>query len=397
MNFFLNYFDSSIEKLAYNFLSQIKYGKIKVIFPSNKVQIFQGIEQGYEANIQLNNYNLFYKLIKKGSVGFAESYMDSDFATNNLSKLLLFARQNELSYLKQKKAKFLNNFIIKTQHYMNKNTKLGSKKNISHHYDLGNNFYKHWLDESMTYSSALFKDKNDDLLKAQINKYIGIAEHLKLNDNSKLLEIGCGWGGFSTFVAKKYGTKVKAITISKEQFDFASKKIAKEGLNEKISLEMQDYRDVTEKFTNIVSIEMFEAVGKEYWQQFFEKIKNSLFENGLATMQIITINDSKADYYQSNPDFIQQYIFPGGVLPSKKQLKEITHLKGLKFSEYRSFSNSYVKTLKEWNEKFQNSWIEISEQGFSDRFKRMWEYYFSYCQAGFISGTTDVSQFIIKK
>ena len=397
MGIFKYYFSSSIEQLSNTFLSKIQYGKLNVKFPSGNEIEYNSNNEGLNADIKLNNYSLFYKLLKKGTVGFAESYMDGDFTSKDLSKLLQFAQQNELSYLKQKKARWLSNIYIKIIHYLNQNTKIGSQRNISHHYDLGNNFYKHWLDESMTYSSALFKDKNDDLLKAQINKYIGIAEPLQLNDNSKLLEIGCGWGGFSTFVAKKYGTKVKAITISKEQFDFASKKIAKEGLNEKISLEMQDYRDVTEKFTNIVSIEMFEAVGKEYWQQFFEKIKNSLFENGLATMQIITINDSKADYYQSNPDFIQQYIFPGGVLPSKKQLKEITHLKGLKFSEYRSFSNSYVKTLKEWNEKFQNSWIEISEQGFSDRFKRMWEYYFSYCQAGFISGTTDVSQFIIKK
>jgi len=397
MNLFKYYFSSSIEQLSHTFLSKIEYGKLNVKFPSGSEIEYNSNNEGLNADIKLNNYNLFYKLLKKGSVGFAESYMDGDFASKDLSKLLQFAHQNELSYLKQKKARWLSNIYIKIIHYLNQNTKTGSQRNISRHYDLGNNFYKHWLDESMTYSSALFKDKNDDLLKAQINKYICIAEPLQLNDNSKLLEIGCGWGGFSTFVAKKYGTKVKAITISKEQFEFASKKISKEGLNEKISLEMKDYRDVKEKFTNIVSIEMFEAVGKEYWQQFFEKIKNNLFKNGLAALQIITINEIKAAYYQSNPDFIQQYIFPGGVLPSKKQLKEIAYLKGLEFSEYRSFSNSYVKTLKEWNEKFQNSWIEISEQGYSDRFKRMWEYYFSYCQAGFTSGTTDVSQFIIKK
>ena len=397
MGLFNYYFNNSIEQISNTFLSKIQHGKLNVNFPSGRKIKYNGNNEGLNADIKLNNYNLFYKLLKKGSVGFAESYMDGDYESTDLSKLLQFAHQNELSYLKEKKARWLSNVYIKIIHYLNQNSKRGSQRNISHHYDLGNNFYKHWLDETMTYSSALFKDKSDNLLKAQINKYIGIAEPLQLNDNSKLLEIGCGWGGFSTFVAKKYGTKVKAITISKEQFEFASKRIAKEGLNEKISIEMQDYRDIKDKFTNIVSIEMFEAVGKEYWQQFFEKIKNSLLENGLATMQIITINNNKAAYYQSNPDFIQQYIFPGGVLPSKKQLQEITYLKGLKLSEYRSFSNSYVKTLKEWNEKFQNSWFEISQQGFSDRFKRMWEYYFSYCQAGFISGSTDVSQFIIKK
>tara|TARA_B100001123_G_C15340406_1_gene1034615 strand:- start:6400 stop:7242 length:843 start_codon:yes stop_codon:yes gene_type:complete len=280
---------------------------------------------------------------------------------------------------------------------MKKNTKIGSKKNISHHYDLGNNFYKQWLDKSMTYSSGLFEQSSDDLYKAQLNKYIGIAEPLKLNDQSKLLEIGCGWGGFSTFVAKKYGANVKAITISKEQFNFASEKIASEGLNEKISIEMRDYRDIKDQYKNIVSIEMFEAVGKQYWLQFFDKIKSSLTNDGLATMQIITIEENRANYYQSNPDFIQQYIFPGGVLPSKKQLSTITTLLGLKLNEYKNFQQSYAKTLELWNKKFQDSWTHISQQGYSLRFKRMWEYYLCYCQAGFISGSTDVSQFIIKK
>ncbi len=397
MNIISDYFDNSFEKLTHSFLSKNTYGKITVIFPSKKLYIFNGTEKGYEADIKLNNYNLFYKLLRKGSVGFAESYMDNDFETNNLSQLLLFARQNELSYLNQKKAKWFHNFIIKIQHYMKKNTKFRSKKNISHHYDLGNNFYKHWLDESMTYSSGLFQQNSDDLYKAQLNKYIGIAEPLKLNDNSELLEIGCGWGGFSTFVAKRYGANVKAITISKEQFNFASEKIAREGLNEKISIEMRDYRDIKDQYSNIASIEMFEAVGKQYWKQFFDIIKTSLTNDGLATMQIITIEENKAHYYQSNPDFIQQYIFPGGVLPSKKQLSIITDLIGLKLNEYKSFQHSYAKTLELWNKKFQDSWTHISQQGYSLRFKRMWEYYLCYCQAGFISGSTDVSQFILKK
>ncbi len=391
------YLDNSIEKLIDKFLSKNNYGEIEVNFPSGKTSVYKGIYKGYKAHIKINNYRFFKKLLKKGSVGFAESYMDKDFESNNLSNLLLFAHQNELSYLKKKNAKWIYNFFIKLGHYLNQNTKKGSKKNISSHYDLGNNFYKYWLDESMTYSSALFKNDQDDLNKAQLNKYIGIAEPLQLNECSKLLEIGCGWGGFSTFVAKRYGTKVKAITISEEQYNFASEKISKEGLNEKITIEMRDYRDIQEKYTNIVSIEMFEAVGKEYWLQFFEKIKNSLNDNGLATMQIITIDETKANYYQNNPDFIQQYIFPGGVLPSKNQLINITRLIGLKFNEYKSFNTSYAKTLEIWNKRFQDSWNHISEQGFSLRFKRMWEYYFCYCQAGFVSGSTDVSQFLLKK
>ena len=394
---FNNYFNQSIEKIADTFINKNEYGKVTVRFPSGKIKIYCAKNSGYEANLKLHNFNLFYKLLTKGPVGFAESYMDGDFESNDLLKLLLFAQQNELAYLEQKKAKWFYNFLVKIRHYFNENTKSNSKNNISYHYDLGNNFYKHWLDESMTYSSALFETKEDDLLKAQINKYKHIAEPLQLNDSSILLEIGCGWGSFSTFVAKNFGTKVKAITISKEQFNFASKKIAEEGLNEKICIEMRDYRDIQEKYSSIASIEMFEAVGKKYWPQFFEKIKNSLSNNGVASMQIITIDNKIAIDYQNNPDFIQQYIFPGGVLPSKYQLKQITELIGLQLIEYKSFQNSYAKTLNLWNKKFQSSWDQISEQGFSSRFRKMWEYYFCYCEAGFISGSTDVSQFILKK
>ena len=397
MNFLKLYFDNSLEKLAHIFFSKNKFGALTVFYPSGKINKYKGNFEGYKADIKLKNYKIFYKLIKKGAIGFAESYMDGDFISSDLSNLLLFAQQNELEYIKQKKAKWFYDFVIKLRHYLNQNTKAGSKKNISFHYDLGNNFYECWLDQSMTYSSALFNTNINDLHEAQQNKFVGIAEPLQLNENSKLLEIGCGWGGFSTFVAKKYGAKVKAITISKKQYDFASERILKEGLNEKVEIEMCDYRDIKENYSKIVSIEMFEAVGKKYWLPFFQKIKNSLTLNGLATMQIITIDDDKANYYQNNPDFIQQYIFPGGILPSKNQLHNIATLTGLELTEYKSFNNSYAKTLDLWNNKFQNSWNQISKQGFSLRFKRMWEYYFCYCQAGFISKATDVSQFLIKK
>ena len=392
-----NYFNFYLQKIANNFLNKIEYGSIHVRYPSQKIIEYNSQKPGYIAHINLNNFKLFLKLFKKGSVGFAESYMDGDFESSNLLNLLLFANQNEASFLKKKKARLIYDYFIKLKHYLNENTKLKSKENIRYHYDLGNNFYKYWLDNSMTYSSALFHKNENNLYKAQINKYKGIAEPLQLNENSTLLEIGCGWGGFSTYIAKNYKSKVKAITISKEQFDFTSKKIFTEGLNDKITLEMKDYRDINEKFTNIASIEMFEAVGKKYWRTFFSKIKNSLLDNGIASFQIISIHDEKAFDYQKNPDFIQQYIFPGGVLPSKKQLKKLTTELGLGFEEYVSFKQSYAKTLNLWNKKFQNSWSKIEQEGFNIRFKKMWEYYLSYCEAGFLSGATDVSQFVIKK
>ena len=397
MILFNNSFNQSVKKIADNFLIKIEKGNLEVIYPNKEQKKFIGKKNGYQADIKLNNYKLFSKILSKGAVGFAESYMDSDFETKDLSKLLLFCYENEIAFLENKKLSWILEYLIKFKHYLNENTKSKSKKNIKYHYDLGNDFYKHWLDKSMTYSSAIFPEKSDNLFDAQINKYEKIADPLHLNENSNLLEIGCGWGGFSAFVAKKYRSNVEAITLSKEQYNFAVERIYNEGLNEKVKIKMKDYRDVDEKYSSIASIEMFEAVGKKYWQTFLSTLKNSLSSNGIASLQIITINDVKAEKYQKNPDFIQQYIFPGGVLPSKSQLYDIADNIGLKFSELNSFKSSYAKTLQIWNNKFQMEWPIIASQGFSLRFKKMWEYYLSYCEAGFISGSTDVSQFIIKK
>ena len=397
MKIFNNYFNHSMKTISINFLSKLNKGKLSVIYPDNQKNIFSGNQLGNEADIELKNYKLFGKLLRKGATGLAESYMDGDFETKDLSKLLLLAHDNESYFLNNKKNNPILDYFIKFKHYLNENTKYKSKKNIQYHYDLGNEFYKHWLDKSMTYSSGIFLEKKFNLFDAQINKYEQIASPLDLNESSKLLEIGCGWGGFSSYVAKKYKSKVNAITISKEQFEFASKKIQSEGLNEKVTIEMKDYRDLKEKYSNIASIEMFEAVGKKYWGTFLDTLNNSLVHNGIASLQIITIDDEKAEIYQDNPDFIQQYIFPGGVLPSKLQLKNIANEIGISFLELQNFKSSYAKTLQIWNTKFQIAWPDISNQGFSLRFKKMWEYYLSYCEVGFLTGATDVSQFIIKK
>ena len=397
MIIFDKYFNQSVRKMAHKFFFRLSKGKLNVIYPNGDKQSFFGTKSGYEADIKLNNFKLFSKLLRKGAVGFAESYMDGDFHSSNLSNLLLFGFENESDFLKNINKNSFLEYYVKLRHYFNQNTKIKSKKNIKFHYDLGNNFYKQWLDQTMTYSSAICHAKNIDLYDGQINKYEQIVKPMHLNENSTLLEIGCGWGGFSTYVAKKYKSKIKAITISKAQFDYTSQRIKNEGLNEMVSVEMQDYRDIDKVYSNIASIEMFEAVGKEYWSTFLETVKKSLTAEGLASLQIITINHDKAYKYQQNPDFIQQYIFPGGVLPSKIQLKKITNELGISLIEVQNFKNSYAKTLQIWNNKFQNSWPEIANQGFSIRFKKMWEYYLSYCEVGFLTGATDVSQFILKK
>ncbi len=397
MNFLKKNFDKTLEKLVKNFLSKIKYGNLEVKFPSGEIKIYSGIEDGLTASIKIHNYNFLSYIFKRGSVGYAEAYMKGFYSTDNLTNLLMLSHKNEQYFLDNINSNIFYSTLSKFKHFLNDNSKSQSKKNIKYHYDLGNKFYEKWLDQSMTYSSAIFDTQNTNLLDAQQNKYKKIADSLSLNENSKTLEIGCGWGGFSSFIAKNYKCKVDAITISREQFDYTASKIQKEGLGEKVAVQFKDYREISNKYSNIASIEMFEAVGKKYWNSYFDIIQNSLAEDGKAALQIITINENRAKDYQNRPDFIQQYIFPGGMLPTKKQLEISAKEVGLKCLELLSFGKSYAKTLNIWNSQFQDSWNDVSRFGFDEKFKRMWEYYFSYCETGFLTKSTDVSHFLIHK
>ena len=397
MNFFRNNLDKTLEKLVKNFLSKIKYGNLEVKFPSGEKKIYAGIEDGLTASIHIHNYKFLSYILKRGSVGYAEAYIKGFYSTNNLTNLLMLSHKNEKYFLDNINSNIIYSTLSKIKHFLKDNSKSQSKKNIKYHYDLGNKFYEKWLDQTMTYSSAIFDNQNTNLLDAQQNKYKKIADSLALNENSKTLEIGCGWGGFSSYVAKNYKCKVDAITISKEQFDYTASKIQKEGLGEKVAVHFKDYREISNKYSNIASIEMFEAVGKKYWNSYFDIIQNSLAQDGKAALQIITINENRAKDYQTRPDFIQQYIFPGGMLPTKKQLEISAKEVGLKCLELLSFGKSYAKTLNIWNAQFQYSWNDVARFGFDNKFKRMWEFYFSYCETGFLSGSTDVSHFLIKK
>ena len=397
MNFFKNNLNKTLEKLLINFLSKIKYGNLRVEFPSGEKKNFGGIDDSLSASIQIHNYNFLSHILKRGSVGYAEAYMKGFFSTPNLTNLLMLSHKNEKYFLNNMNSNLFYLTLSKLKHFLNDNSKSQSKKNIKYHYDLGNKFYEKWLDQSMTYSSALFDQQNTNLSDAQINKYKKIADSLSLNENSKTLEIGCGWGGFSSYVAKKYNCKVDAITISREQFDYTASKIQKEGLGENVKVQFKDYREIEKTYSNIASIEMFEAVGKKYWNNYFEIINKSLRDNGKAALQIITINEKRAKEYQNRPDFIQQYIFPGGMLPTKNQLETSAKEVGLKCLEMLSFGKSYAKTLNIWNSQFQESWNDVSTFGFDNKFKRMWEFYFSYCETGFLSSSTDVSHFLVKK
>ncbi len=397
MTFFKNNLDKTLEKILSNFLSKIKYGTLEVQFPSGEKRIFTGIKDDLIATIDIHNYNFLSYIFKRGSVGYAEAYIRGFYSTPNLTNLLMLSHKNEKFFLENINSNIFYLTLSKIKHFLKDNSKSQSRKNIEYHYDLGNKFYEKWLDQSMTYSSGIFDRQNTNLSDAQLNKYKKIADSLSLKENSKTLEIGCGWGGFSSFVAKNYKCNVDAITISKEQYNYTASKIQKEGLGEKVSVHFKDYRDINNKYSNIVSIEMFEAVGKKYWHNYFDIIQNSLSENGKAALQIITINEKRAKDYQSTPDFIQQYIFPGGMLPTKSQLETSAKEVGLKCLELLSFGKSYAKTLNIWNTQFQASWNDVSGFGFDNKFKRMWEFYFSYCETGFLSSSTDVSHFLVKK
>ena len=277
-------------------------------------------------------------------------------------------------------------FLLKIQ-------KKKSIENISKHYDLGNEFFSLWLDKTLTYSSAIFENEKNNLEDAQINKYQKLVNLLKPKMGDKILEIGCGWGGFAEYLGKNFDIKMDCITISKKQFEFSKERIFKNKLNEKVNIQMMDYRDVKNKYNSIASIEMIEAVGKNYLKSYFKKIKENLGQQGVAAIQAITIDDKLFDRYKKKEDFIQKYIFPGGFLPSKKSLYKYAKDSGLSMEEYNSYGSHYSNTLNIWRGEFISKWEEISKQGFDLTFKRMWNFYLSYCEAGFKSKNIDLIQF----
>ena len=382
------------KKIAFSALKMIKYGKIIVTDYDQSKYIF-GNDENLIVFVKINRSDFFKKIISKGSIGMAEAYMNNEFETDNLSKLIeLTAKNIEIVH---KFSGILDlSFINYLKNIFNKNTKSNSKKNISKHYDLGNEFFSLWLDDTLTYSSAIFENDKLDLEKAQINKYKKLTSLIKPKIGDKVLEIGCGWGGFAEFIGKNYDVKLDCITISKKQFDYAKNRIYKIGLNEKINIKMQDYRDVKNKYNSIASIEMIEAVGQDYLKNYFQSIKKYLKDDGKAAIQAITIDDKLFNRYKKKEDFIQKYIFPGGFLPSKNSLVEYAKKTGLEFTQCNSYGVHYSNTLKIWREKFFKSWEHISRQGFDNTFKRMWNFYLSYCEAGFKSKNIDLIQFSLQ-
>ncbi len=373
-------------------LKKFSYGSIQIEFSDGYIENIKAKNPGPKAMLKILNPNTAKEIIQGGSVAFAESYINKDISTNNLTNLIHYCALNNDQAESTFNISILKKIIHKLFHYKNKNTKNQAKKNISFHYDLGNKFYEYWLDKTMTYSSAIFNNTSIKLEAAQNNKYKKLAELAAIKNDDQILEIGCGWGGFAEFIGNNYDCNLTAVTISKEQYEYSKKRIFDANLSHKVKVLLCDYRNITGKFDKIVSIEMFEAVGKQYWNIFFKKIENILKPNGNISLQLITIDDKIYDVYKSNPDFIQKYIFPGGMLPSDKILKELINKTSLKINSIDSFSKDYAKTLNIWNKEFNKKWDKIEKLGFDENFKLLWNYYLSYCEGGFLSKNIDLKQ-----
>ena len=380
------------DNLIFSALKLIKHGHLELTNFDGKKYNFGEKDKNLNVFLQINKPGFTFNVIRKGSIGLAESYMRGEFETNNLSDLIELTAKN-IKIIYKFSGLFDFTFINYLKSVFIKNTKQKSKENISKHYDLGNEFFSLWLDKTLTYSSAIFENKKNNLETAQINKYQKLVSLLKPKIGDKILEIGCGWGGFAEYVGKNYDIKLDCITISKKQFEFAKERIFKIKLNEKVNIQMMDYRDIKNKYNSIASIEMIEAVGKNYLKSYFQTIKENLSLKGVAAIQAITIDDKLFDRYKKKEDFIQKYIFPGGFLPSKKSLYKYAKDSGLSMEEYNSYGSHYSNTLNIWRGEFISKWEEISKQGFDLTFKRMWNFYLSYCEAGFKSKNIDLIQF----
>jgi len=386
-------FKSALRLIARNWL----VGTVTFVLPSGRELRVSGDRPGPEARLIVRDFRFMRRVLAGGAIGFAEGYLAGEWDTPDLSALL---EAMGLNFDRLRLVIGVNpvvQVVHRIGHVLNRNTRKGSRRNIHAHYDLGNAFYSRWLDPTMTYSSALYAAPGQSLAEAQANKYRALAKGMGLAAGHHVLEIGCGWGGFAEYAARDVGARVTAITISSEQFDFARKRLFDQGLNERAEVRMVDYRDVEGRFDRVASIEMFEAVGERYWPAYFGKIHQVLAQGGRAGLQIITIKDELFASYRRRADFIQKYVFPGGMLPSEKALKAETDRADLAWTGVERFGQHYADTLAEWGQRFEGAWDDIRALGFDERFRRLWRFYLSYCEAGFRTERTNVVQLSLAK
>ena len=378
-------------------LSRLRHCRVKLRLPSG-YQFFAGKDDAdTEIHWIISDWNALRRMAHSGALGFAEGYINGEWTTPDLPHLLTQLAR-ELDRVEPRENPWAPSRLMgRLKHWRNANTKSGSKRNIEFHYDLGNAFYTRWLDPSMTYSSALFEPETLDLEAAQTRKYRHLCEQLQLKPGQHVLEVGCGWGGFAEIAARDFGCKVTGITLSNEQHAYARERMARAGLSDQVEIRIQDYRDVDERFDAIASIEMFEAVGEEHWPIYFNALTQVLKPGGRAGLQVITIREGDFERYRRNVDFIQKYIFPGGMLPPRTRLDDMAREAGLSPIHQRMFGTDYARTLSDWLTAFERAWPEIQPLGFDERFRLIWRYYLAYCEAGFATGRIDVGQFFYEK
>ena len=373
-------------------------GSVTITYPNGRTRTYGKPGTGEHPRLLIRNFSMIPETLQRGTVGFAQAYIDGDVEIEDLTGLFRYFLQNRAEFQPREGGWFGRAATDIAYHLSRANTLDGSKENISEHYDLGNDFYAEWLDPTMTYSSAIFRDlENDALDEAQRVKYRRVAEMAGVKPGSSVLEIGCGWGGFAETVAKEFGATVYGITLSKEQLAFAQARIARQGLDNLATFHFEDYRHTTGEYDHIGSIEMIEAVGEENWPSYFKTLADRLKAGGTAAIQAITIGEADFEGYRSSPDFIQRYIFPGGMLLTTKAMEEQAKRVGLVLEQVDTFRHSYAETLRRWRERFLERWQTIKAQGFDEQFRRKWVYYLSYCEAGFDEGTIDVGIYQYRK
>jgi cyclopropane-fatty-acyl-phospholipid synthase len=380
--------DELLLNIAAGALRNVGAGRLCVTMPSGQVRTI-GSGDTIHAAMTLRSLKPVWRSIRRGSLGFAESYIQGDAKTDDLGNLIRFFIDNYPALESAGGSLFKSRMFDKAAHKLRRNTRAGSRRNIAAHYDLGNAFYELWLDPGMTYSSALFRDGVTSLEAAQDAKYQRAWEALGAGAGSSVLEIGCGWGGMAEKAARA-GANVTGVTVSREQFDWAKTRLADAGLGDRTDIVFQDYRDISGTFDGIVSIEMIEAVGEDHWPQYFNALARHLKPGAAAVLQAITIREQDFDLYRARPDFIQRYIFPGGMLPTPSLMREHAAAAGLTFEPVERFGLSYARTLAMWRDRFEAAWPKIAELGFDEQFRRMWNYYLTYCEVGFEKGVVDV-------
>ncbi|MEJ6401945.1 cyclopropane-fatty-acyl-phospholipid synthase family protein [Yoonia sp. 2307UL14-13] len=384
-------------KAVFDILQGMEHGRLDVILPDGRHFRVEGSEPGFVAEVHVHNPDLFARTIREGDLGFSEAYLDGWWSTPDLMAFMDFVHDDaEHMYDGFPGQRFVQIFE-KLRFWWLGNSKTQARKNISYHYDLGNEFYGLWLDDTMTYSSAKFDTGLQSLEAAQIEKYKSMVDEMGAQPGDHVLEIGCGWGGFAEYAAKERGLKVTGLTISQQQHDYAVDRMAKAGLSDMVEIKMQDYRDEKGIYDGIASIEMFEAVGEKYWPQYFGTLRERLKPGKQATLQIITVADRRWHVYKRGVDFIQKYIFPGGMLPSPTVLRQEIEKSGLNVVRSIEFGPSYDQTLRRWYETFNEKWDQVAALGFDDRFRRMWNFYLTSCASTFHSGNCDVTQITVTR